>query len=408
MRGFRIVGIGAAKAAPYCLLLLAATASAQARRPIGIDDLLAFHRISEPQISPDGASVVYTVATPDRAGNTSVRNIWIVPTAGGAARQLTASGKDSGARWSPDGRRLAFVSSRDGDAAALHDAARRAASPPGSPRLSGGADNIVWSPDGQTIAFTSEVYPDCRTTRATPKRDEGARRRIPSRPHLRRAALPPLDSVERGQAPSPVRRAVDRRHGAGSDCPAPTTTCRRRSAKARTRLRSRPTTGRSASRPSSIGWRRRARTAICSRLTADGARRHAEEDDDRPWVRRRAGLFARRQDDRCTGRRREPGTSPTSGGSCCSTARRDRHTSLTDRFDRSVEAIAVVDRRQVDLLQRRGPGRTMPMFSDRRDRRNAHARSPTGMFDGEFDQSRRQDARRRAQQRRRRPPSLFR
>src|SRR6478736_6410346 len=83
MRGFRILATGAAKAAPYCLLLIAATAAAQTRRPIGIDDLLAFHRISQPQISPDGASVVYTVATPDRAGNKSVSNIWIVPAAAG-------------------------------------------------------------------------------------------------------------------------------------------------------------------------------------------------------------------------------------------------------------------------------------------------------------------------------------
>ena len=173
MRGFRIVGVGAAKAAPYCLLLLAATASAQARRPIGIDDLLAFHRISEPQISPDGASVVYTVATPDRAGNKSVRNIWIVPTAGGAARQLTASGKDSGARWSPDGRRLAFVSSRDGDAA-VYTMPLTGGEPARLTTLSGGADNIVWSPDSKWIAFTSQIYPDCKDDACNAKRAKAA------------------------------------------------------------------------------------------------------------------------------------------------------------------------------------------------------------------------------------------
>src|SRR5580765_7506478 len=173
MRGFRILATGAAKAAPYCLLLIAATASAQTRRPIGIDDLLAFHRISEPQVSPDGASVVYTVATPDRAGNTSVRNIWIVPTAGGPARQITASGKDSGARWSPDGKRLAFVSSRDGDAA-VYTMPLTGGEPARLTTLSGGAENIFWSPDSKWIAFTSQIYPDCKDDACNAKRAKAA------------------------------------------------------------------------------------------------------------------------------------------------------------------------------------------------------------------------------------------
>src|SRR5258705_68773 len=86
MRGLTNVLPGRPEGLRYTCLLVAALlipapGRAQTRRAITIDDLLAFHRISEPRISPDGASVVYTVATPDRAGNKSVRNIWIVPTA---------------------------------------------------------------------------------------------------------------------------------------------------------------------------------------------------------------------------------------------------------------------------------------------------------------------------------------
>jgi dipeptidyl aminopeptidase/acylaminoacyl peptidase len=173
MRSLRISLVGAAKAAPYCFLLIAATASAQTRRPISIDDLLAFQRISEPRISPDGASVVYTVTTPDRAGNKSVRNIWIVPTAGGAARQLTASGKDGGARWSPDGKRLAFVSSRDGDDA-VYTLPLSGGEPARITTLSGGAGNIVWSPDSKWIAFTSQIYPDCKDDACNAKRAKAA------------------------------------------------------------------------------------------------------------------------------------------------------------------------------------------------------------------------------------------
>ena len=135
--------------------------------------MLTFHRISEPQISPDGASVVYTVTTPDRAGNRSVRNIWMVQTAGGAARQLTASGKDGGARWSPDGKRLAFISSRDGDDA-IYAMPLTGGEPARLTTLSGGADNIVWSPDGKRIAFTSQIYPDCKDDGCNAKRAKAA------------------------------------------------------------------------------------------------------------------------------------------------------------------------------------------------------------------------------------------
>jgi dipeptidyl aminopeptidase/acylaminoacyl peptidase len=166
-QGLRHIGILLAA------LLLPAIARGQTRRAITIDDLLAFQRISEPRISPDGASVAYTVTTPDRPANRNARNVWIVPTAGGAARQLTASGKDNGARWSPDGKRLAFISSRDGDAA-VYLMALTGGEPTRLTTLSGGADNIVWSPDGKRIAFTSQMYPDCKDEACNAKRARAA------------------------------------------------------------------------------------------------------------------------------------------------------------------------------------------------------------------------------------------
>ena len=143
------------------VLLAAAAAGAQTRRAITIDDLLALDRISDPQISPDGSQVAYTVATPDLAANRLARTIWIAPVAGDEApRQLTESGHDSGARWAPDGRRLAFLSSRDGTAQVyLVDAA--GGQPSRLTTLSGGADHIVWAPDGASLAFTSQVFADC-------------------------------------------------------------------------------------------------------------------------------------------------------------------------------------------------------------------------------------------------------
>jgi dipeptidyl aminopeptidase/acylaminoacyl peptidase len=150
----------------------AGAATGERRRPIGVNDLLAAQRISDPQLSPDGSRIVYTVAIPDRAANRMARNVWIVPMAGGQARALTTTGRDSGARWSPDGRRIAFVSSRGATAQIYVADADGGADPEQLTRLSGGADNLVWSADGRTIAFTSEVYPDCRDEACNAKRDE--------------------------------------------------------------------------------------------------------------------------------------------------------------------------------------------------------------------------------------------
>jgi dipeptidyl aminopeptidase/acylaminoacyl peptidase len=154
-----------------------------AGRPITITDLLAMHRISEPQISPDGKQVLYTVSTPDLKANRSAHDIWIVSVATGDARALTTTGKDSGARWSPDGARIAFVSSREGSVQVWIMGATDAPNAKRITNLSGGADNLVWSPDGRSIAFTSEVYPDCKDDACNAKRDT-AREENPVKAHV--------------------------------------------------------------------------------------------------------------------------------------------------------------------------------------------------------------------------------
>ena len=154
------------------IAVLSAPVSAQEapRRPISFQDLIAMHRVSDPQISPDGKWIAYGVSTPDLATNHSLKNIWVVPADGGDSRQLTQGGTDERARWSPDGQKLAFLSSRDGapqvylEAFPGGDATRLTF-------LSTGADNELWSPDGKWIAFVSRVYPDCRNDKCNAERD---------------------------------------------------------------------------------------------------------------------------------------------------------------------------------------------------------------------------------------------
>jgi len=140
------------------------------RRAIAFKDLAAMHRLSGPQISPDGKWIAYEMATPNLEADRISRDIWIVPVAGGASRQLTRGGSDVRPRWSPDGRKLAFLSSRDGTAQ-IYWIGLEGGEASRVTSLSAGADNELWSPDGKSIAFISRVYPDCVDEACNAERD---------------------------------------------------------------------------------------------------------------------------------------------------------------------------------------------------------------------------------------------
>ncbi len=156
--------IGASFHAPSAL------AQAPEKRAITIRDLLSMHRLSDPQISPDRQWVAYTGATPDYDANHLVKNIWIVPFSGGESRQLTQGGSDERARWSPDSKMLAFLSSRGG-AAQVYAVPVSGGDPVKITSASAGADDELWSPDGNWISFTSDVYPDCENDACNAARD---------------------------------------------------------------------------------------------------------------------------------------------------------------------------------------------------------------------------------------------
>ncbi|MGH9677501.1 MAG: TolB family protein, partial [Candidatus Acidiferrum sp.] len=146
-----------------CLTLfgLPAMVFAEGKRPITIEDMFAFKRVSDPQISPDGKLVAYVVGTVDLAANKSSSSIWLVPTEGSTPRQLTnvAGKKDRHPRWSPDGKQLLFESNRSGATQLwLIDLAGGEARQ--ITTISTDAENPIWSPDGKWIAFSSAVYPE--------------------------------------------------------------------------------------------------------------------------------------------------------------------------------------------------------------------------------------------------------
>jgi dipeptidyl aminopeptidase/acylaminoacyl peptidase len=145
-----------------CLLVALMPAMAQEkRRPMKIDDLFRFKRVSDPQVSPDGKHVAYVIGTVNLAENKSSSSIWVAPLPAGEPRQITNSAgkKDRHPRWSPDGKHLLFESNRSGTnqlwLIALDGGEARQLT-----TISTGAGDALWSPDGRKIAFASAVYPE--------------------------------------------------------------------------------------------------------------------------------------------------------------------------------------------------------------------------------------------------------
>jgi dipeptidyl aminopeptidase/acylaminoacyl peptidase len=178
------------------LIAFAFPAFAQARHPFTFEDMMKLKRVGDPQVSPDGKWVIFSVVDVDLAANTKTPHIWIVPLNSGAAdassaqEEAKSQGKngvphvspnlrDMGTRehvlipdqdgdrprWAPDGKRFAFLSTKEGGSQVwIADFDGIAGSVTGIHKLTSiatEASGELWSPDGKNILFTSDVYPEC-------------------------------------------------------------------------------------------------------------------------------------------------------------------------------------------------------------------------------------------------------
>ena len=143
------------------LLVAAVAAQAPVTRRFGFDDFSRVKRVSDPQFSPDAASLAFVVSTPNLDENRHVASLHRLEIASGRQRTLVAGENYIGVtfpRWAPDGRQIAFLSYVKGSADTkpqIFVVSSEGGTPAQLTMSATGVQQLAWSPDSRTIAFAS-------------------------------------------------------------------------------------------------------------------------------------------------------------------------------------------------------------------------------------------------------------
>jgi dipeptidyl aminopeptidase/acylaminoacyl peptidase len=148
------------KATCLSLILANVVFSQAAKRPIGLDDLARFKSVGDPQVSPDGKWVAYTVGTVDTEKDKRDTDLWMASWDGADQIRLTSTAEtsESSPRWSPDNKYLAFITSRGDEAQKKQGAQvwllnRAGGEAQQLTDIKGGVSDLAWSPDARRLVL---------------------------------------------------------------------------------------------------------------------------------------------------------------------------------------------------------------------------------------------------------------
>lgn len=130
-------------------------------RPIRPEDLFGLHFLQSATLAPDGQTLAYSIATHDADADADYEQIWLLEIASGQQRQLTfGKQRNQMPQWSPDGKTLAFVSTRGEKPQIYLLAVDGGEARPLTTFKQGVGGGLAWSPDGQQLAFSAPPQPD--------------------------------------------------------------------------------------------------------------------------------------------------------------------------------------------------------------------------------------------------------
>ncbi len=144
-----------------CLLSPFTWAQTTAKRPMTFADLQAMKRISDPQISPSGKWVMFSVTDVSLEKNTKTNHLWVVPITGGKEEQITFGDGEANGRFSPDGKLISMTTKDQIFEAPWNEKTGTVGKVIQVTNVDGGADGAIWSPDSRRLLFVASVYPEC-------------------------------------------------------------------------------------------------------------------------------------------------------------------------------------------------------------------------------------------------------